>query len=218
MGTDLSSTRARLLGLLLRHKAGLTIDELGEKLAISRNAVRQHVSSLETGGLVAVGELRRGVGRPSQIYTLTPLGAEQFPRQYSLLSGLMLASVKELHGSAGASALMKQIADQLARQYRPRVQGETLAERADTVTALLNEIGFLAEAEQSAQGTAITALNCVYHDLATEFPEVCHLDIELIHQLTGARVAHTECMVRGGHCCRFQLTEGGGINGPGGSA
>jgi predicted ArsR family transcriptional regulator len=209
MSTDVSGTRANLLGLLLRYKAGLTIDELGEKLAISRNAVRQHVSSLENGGLVAVGELRRGVGRPSQIYTLTPLGSEQFPRQYSLLSGLVLASVKELHGTEGASALMKQIADRLARQYSPRVQGETVPERAETVAALLNEIGFLAETEQSDQGTAITALNCVYHHLAAEFPEVCQLDIALIQQLTGARVEHTECMVRGGHCCRFQLLDRG---------
>jgi DeoR family transcriptional regulator, suf operon transcriptional repressor len=207
MSTDVSSTRAKLLGLLLRYKTGLTIDELGEKLAISRNAVRQHVSSLENGGLVAVGEMRRGVGRPSQIYTLTPLGSEQFPRQYSLLSELVLASVKELHGPAGTAALMKEIADRLARQYSPRIQGETVPERADTVAAILNEIGFLAETEQSAQGTAITALNCVYHHLATEFPEVCQLDIELIQQLTGARVEHSECMVRGGLCCRFQLTE-----------
>lgn len=205
MSTDLSSTRAKLLGLLLRHKAGLTIDELGEKLAISRNAVRQHVASLENGGLVAVGEVRRGVGRPSQVYTLTPLGAEQFPRQYTFLSGLVLDSVKELHGSEGVSALMRKIADRLAQQYSLRVQGETVPERADTVAALLNEIGFLADSEQTAQGTAIAALNCVYHHLAAEFPEVCQLDIELIQQLTGSRVEHTECMVRGGHCCRFLL-------------
>lgn len=209
MSIDVSSTRAKLLGLLLRHKAGLTIDELGEKLAISRNAVRQHIASLENEGLVAGGERRRGVGRPSQIYTLTPLGLEQFPRQYSLLSGLVLASVKELHGSEGAIALMKQIADRLARQYSPRVQGETLADRAKTVGALMGEIGFLAETERSAEGTAITALNCVYHHLAAEYPEVCQLDIELIQQLTGARVEHTECMVRGGNCCRFKLTERG---------
>lgn len=207
MSTDVANTRAKLLGLLLRHKAGLTIDELGEKLAISRNAVRQHVASLENGGLMAVGEVRRGVGRPSQVYTLTPLGAERFPRQYTLLSGLVLDSVKELHGSEGVSALMRQIANRLAQQYSPRVQGETVRERADTVAALLDEIGFLADSEQTDQGAAIGALNCVYHHLAAEFPEVCQLDIELIQQLTGARVEHTECMVRGGHCCRFLLTE-----------
>jgi DeoR family suf operon transcriptional repressor len=191
------STRDRLLGLLLRHKAGLTVDELGEMLAISRNAVRQHLSSLE----------RRGVGRPSQIYVLTPLGEEQFPRQYSLLSGWVLSALKELHGPEGTVLLLKQIATRLHEQFVHRVRGGTVEERADAVTGVLNELGYVAQKEKLEQGTAITAINCVYHDLASEFPEVCQLDIELIQQLTGSRVEHTECMVRGGHCCRFLLTE-----------
>lgn len=209
MSTEVPSTRERLLELLLRHKAGLTVDELGEKLGISRNAVRQHLSSLERDGLVVAGEVRRGVGRPSQVYVLTALGAEEFPRQYSLLSGWVLTAVKELYGSEGTALLLKQVANRLSEQFAPRIRGRTTAERADAVTKVLNELGYVAQKEKVDQGTAITAINCVYHHLASEFPEVCQLDIELIQQLSGSRVDHTECMVRGGHCCRFLLRETG---------
>lgn len=207
MSTELPNTRQRLLGMLLRHKAGLTIDELGEKLAISRNAVQQHLSSLERDALIVTGEVRRGVGRPSRVYILTPLGAEQFPRQYSLLSGLVLTALRELHGPEGIALLLRQIANRLSEQFAPRIQGNAVAERVEAVTGVLNELGYVAQMETVEQGMSITAINCVYHHLASEFPEVCQLDIDLIQQLTGSPVEHVECMVRGGHCCRFLLTQ-----------
>lgn len=202
-----SSTRERFLNLLLRQKDGLTIDELSEALAISRNAVRQHLAALERDGLVAAGAVRRGVGRPSQVYLLTPLGAEQFPRQYSLLSGWLLSALSALHGTEGTARILQQIASNLAKLFGPRVEGKEMAQRAEAVTGVLNELGYEASVEQADSGTAITAINCVYHHLATEHPEICELDIRLIEQLTGAQVEHTECMVRGGHCCRFRLIE-----------
>ena len=41
-----------LLKLLLKHKAGMTADELSTQLAITRNAVRQHLAALENDGLL----------------------------------------------------------------------------------------------------------------------------------------------------------------------
>lgn len=207
MNASGSTTRERFLSLLLRQKAGLTIDELSESLSISRNAVRQHLAALERDGLVAAGAVRRGVGRPSQVYLLTPLGAEQFPRQYSLLSGWILSALSTTYGAEGTTQILKQIASDLAKQFGPHVEGENVAQRAEAVTAVLNQLGYQATTEQAESGTAISAINCVYHHLAADFPAICDLDIQLIERLTGARVEHTECMVRGGHCCRFRLLE-----------
>jgi predicted ArsR family transcriptional regulator len=206
MSDEPRSTRRSLLALLLRHKSGLSVDELTAHLSISRNAVRQHLSSLESEGLVAVGNVRRGVGRPTQLYALTPLGAEQFPRQYSLLSGLLLSALREMQGSAGVSALLAAIAGRMAAQHGHRVTGETVAERATSVAGFLNELGYAAQSDAAGASAEITAVNCVYHHLAAEFPEVCQLDMDLIGRLTGAQVEQTECMLRGGECCRFRLT------------
>ena len=52
----------------------------------------------------------------------------------------------------------------------------------------------------------IIANNCVYHELAAECRQVCELDLSLMETLLEARVEHRECMVRGGHCCRFEIT------------
>jgi predicted ArsR family transcriptional regulator len=201
MGDDSRSTRRALLELLLRRKSGLSIDELGAELSISRNAVRQHLASLESEDLVAAGNVRRSVGRPAQLYTITPLGAEQFPKQYSLLAGLLLSTLRDLHGTAGVTALLEGIARHLAGLYANRVQGDDTTERARAMADILNELGYAAQSSQEE----ITAVNCVYHHLAAEFPEVCQLDIALIGRLTGAQVEQTECMLRGGELCRFRL-------------
>ncbi|HEX5539931.1 MAG TPA: HTH domain-containing protein, partial [Methylophilaceae bacterium] len=54
-----------LLNLLLKNKRGMSSDELAEQLSITKNAVRQHLASLENDGLVARGTTRpSGGGRP----------------------------------------------------------------------------------------------------------------------------------------------------------
>jgi predicted ArsR family transcriptional regulator len=51
----------------------------------------------------------------------------------------------------------------------------------------------------------IEATNCVFHHLATRFPEVCHFDLALLSTFVGRPVVHDECIVRGGHVCRFSF-------------
>ena len=55
----------QLLKLLRGSKPGLSVDELSKGLEITRNAVRQHLASLEAAGLVAAGATRPSRGRPS---------------------------------------------------------------------------------------------------------------------------------------------------------
>src|SRR4051812_11436061 len=95
-------TQQALLKLLLKTKDGLTIDEIAEKLTVSRTAVRQHLTALARDGHVAPGQRKSTKGRPSQVYVLTATGLELFPRRYSWFSELMLGAIKKEKGSAGA--------------------------------------------------------------------------------------------------------------------
>jgi predicted ArsR family transcriptional regulator len=46
----------------------------------------------------------------------------------------------------------------------------------------------------------------VFHHLAAKVAVVCRFDLALIGAFAGATVEHQECMVRGGHLCRFKLS------------
>jgi predicted ArsR family transcriptional regulator len=204
MAASLGDRQWDLLKRLARVREGLSIDALSEALGISRPAVRQHLSALERDGYVERGDYRATGGRPVQAYRLTDAGREQFPRQYSWFSSLLLESIHRDKGSEGLSDWLRGIADSLAIGLAPRVAGKAPGERLNETAKVMNELAYDATAD-ALSGT-IEATNCVYHDLATRFPEVCQFDIAILEHLTGGEISHEECLARGGGVCRFKVT------------
>ena len=54
------------------------------------------------------------------------------------------------------------------------------------------------------------------HGLASQHPQVCKFDLAYMEAVSGRRVHHMECIVRGGQVCRFKLgpepaRPGGGV-------
>src|SRR6187551_2673752 len=110
MLNTMGERQKQLLKLLRRGKPGLSVDELSKGLEITRNAVRQHLASLEAAGLVETGNTRpSGGGRPQQLYVLTELGKEMSPRQYSWLAQLVVASVQREEGMENMGKRMNEI-------------------------------------------------------------------------------------------------------------
>ncbi|WP_419710979.1 helix-turn-helix transcriptional regulator [Pseudomonas sp. NFX224] len=196
----LGRTQQDLLNALLHHASGMSIDELAEHLAVTRTAIRQHLAALERDGLVLRGETRPTGRRPEQLYRLTDHAKEQFPRQYQLLASALIDEVADIIGPEALATLMRNLGRKLALDREHQVVDET------KIVQHMNQAGYEAEVFFRSPGDAqIVAHNCVFHRLAAAHPVVCELDLALIGALGGGEVDHTECMVRGGHVCRFQL-------------
>lgn len=200
----IGQTQRELLRSLLHHKDGLTVEALTAALGISRNAIRQHLASLERVGWVAKGKRRASGGRPEQLYVLSEVGHELFPRQYSWFSELLLDMIKK---SAGNDRLATQLAemgrvvgDSLRTQMDPKAKP---AERLAAVTKKMVELGYDASATTDATQPVIEAQNCVFHQIAIRSPEVCRFDLAMLETAMGARVEHRACMAKGDAKCRF---------------
>ena len=196
----LGRTQQDLLNALLHHGGGMSIDELAEHLAVTRTAIRQHLAALERDGLVLRGETRPTGRRPEQLYRLTDHAKELFPRQYQLLASALIDEVADIIGPEALAALMRSLGRKLAQDREQSVVDEA------KIVQHMNEAGYEAEVFFRSSGDPqIVAHNCVFHRLAAAHPVVCELDLALIGTLGGGEVEHTECMVRGGHVCRFKL-------------
>ena len=196
----LGRTQQDLLNALLHHAHGMSIDELAEHLAVTRTAIRQHLAALERDGLVLRGATRPTGRRPEQLYRLTDHAKEQFPRQYQMLASVLIDEVADLIGPVALAALMRSLGHKLARDREQHVVDES------TIVQHMNQAGYEAEVFFRSSGEQeIVAHNCVFHRLAAQHPVVCELDLALIGALCGGEVEHSECMVRGGHVCRFKL-------------
>lgn len=185
-------------------------DEIADSLGVSRPAIRQHLLALERHGYVERGERITTGGRPGQTYRLTQSGNDLFPKQYSWFSEVMLDALKKETGEKGLESFMQRLGTDVGAQSAEKMKGKSLRERVEAAATLMNDLAYQAETtftgkEQAGAPPVIEATNCVYHALATRFPQICSFDIALLTQLTGAQVTHEQCIVRGGGTCRFRF-------------
>jgi predicted ArsR family transcriptional regulator len=199
----------QLLKLLRGNKAGLSVDELSKGLEITRNGVRQHLASLEAEGLVGAGKMRpSGGGRPQQLYVLTEKGKESFPRQYSWLAQLVVASVQREEGAENMGKRLNDIGVGVAKQIRSQYPNLTThQEKVEKLTEVMDQLGYNARnVSQPGREAMIEADNCVFHRMAINDTEICHLDRGLMETFTDSKIEHEECMATGGNLCRFKFT------------
>jgi len=163
------------LAQLLRVHGPLTAAELAEYLGISTTAVRQHLDRFRAEGLVEVADLRRGRGRPQQIFALTPTADDLFARQYEELALDLVDAISRLPEGC---ALIQRILDVRRRiwgeRYGPMLSGRTLDERLALLTDLFDEKGNLAAYAAQPDGSyLLTKHHCTIGAVVNRYPIFC---------------------------------------------
>jgi predicted ArsR family transcriptional regulator len=194
-----------LLRLLSREKGGIAVDTLATQLNISRNAVRQHVTSLERDGVVVKGRIQASGGRPEQLYVLTEQGQEAFPRQYAWFAELLLGLLESQLGSTAMGERMADLGRTIAAPLAGRLAASDLDGRIAGLVEVLQEMGYDAAAVSTGAEPIVEAHNCVFHKLASKSPHLCTFDVAFAEAATGQRVEHRTCMARGDSSCRFHF-------------
>lgn len=204
----LGQRQQSLLLSLLHNREGLTVDDLTRELDISRNAVNQHLSSLDSMGFLENAMLTSTGGRPSKIYTLSPVGLELFPRHYALFTNLLINWIKQKLSDEDFESCMVELGTQVAEDFKPRVQKHiTRTDKLKEVASIMQELGYEARVENNKENEEeIVASNCIFHKLASESDEVCLFDTSLMSNLLDSKIDHRECMVKGGNSCRFSAS------------
>jgi len=197
-------TQQRLLRQLLQSRVGLGVEELCERLHVTHNAVRQHLTTLTVRGLVQrIAPMATG-GRPQARYALTGEGRELFPRNYGAIAAALVAQLQLKIGDDQVGVMLQELGATVAATQPPLEDGgdevlaRALAERLDA-------LGYEAIPARHGDEWQVEAFNCVFHGLARRHPEVCRFDIAYMEGVSGRRVHHMECIVRGGNVCRFRL-------------
>jgi predicted ArsR family transcriptional regulator len=200
-----SSRQAQILTLLLNSEAGMSIDEMATQLEISRNAVKQHLVVLEKQQLVQEAALNSTRGRPARSYTLTEQGLNHFPKQYAWFCNLLLSEISSELSAEALQQMLWNMGVKLANSLAPQFSHKDPARKLVALIELMQSLGYQAELEQQDGQTSIKAVNCVYHDLAQKYPEICQFDLALITSLLNKPVQQTACMANKDCACRFNI-------------
>ena len=191
---------------MINNKSGLSINEIANKLSVSRNAVQQHISVLKENGYIQTGDLKKTAGRPVRTFILTKTGLNHFPKQYAWFSELILTELKNEMGSEGLTSFLQKLGNTLAQSLLPQFEGKSPKERIVELSSIMDDLGFQVTASPDDQH--INACNCIYHDIAQKHHEVCELDKTLISTLLNQEIELVECMAKDEHICSFKIQNG----------
>jgi predicted ArsR family transcriptional regulator len=214
-------TRRRIYDHVCAHPSPVSRDDVADALGIPRRTAAFHLDRLAGLGLLAVSFARRsgrsgpGAGRPAKLYQRAAgeVAVSLPPRQYDLAGRLLAGALAQAQesGEPPGDVLDRQAHDfgqAMARNQSDRSellgQPEQPGHR-DTrgLMDLLEVHGF----EPQLAGSDIVLLNCPFHALAQEHPElVCGMNLHLLQGVleglgqTGVRArldaAPSRCCVR----------------------
>jgi DeoR family suf operon transcriptional repressor len=204
---SIEPTRERIFQIL-RLQGPSTVADLADAMNITPIAVRHHLNSLQAEGSVDVREERHGVGRPRQVYRLTPQAMDRNPSRYYQFTNLLLEQLKEHLSPEMVDTLLRDVAASMADEWRDELAPLPLPQRVDRLAELLAQEGFVARADSSEAGKLrLTELSCPYARISLSHPEVCTLDASMISRALGIPVERTSCIRSGSDACTYSISE-----------
>jgi predicted ArsR family transcriptional regulator len=198
----MKSTRDQILQTLLNHPKA-TVNELSEAVGIIGISVRHHINALLAEGLIVAEEIRHGVGRPRQVYSLSESGLERFPTRYLRLTSRLLDQIKENLPAPLVNTLFQAMASEIAAGSAARVKELPVEQKLDAIKELLAQEGFSVEWEETSDGYHIHEITCPYYHIGQTHPEVCAVDQTLISTVLSTPVEKTNCVLHGDSHCTY---------------
>ena len=199
------STRNVILHAL-KSSPNLTVDQLGETAGISPVTVRHHLNSLQADGLLVATKVRRKVGRPHFVYSLSETGYELFPKKYARLSSRLIQELKDQFSPEVVTQLFANVVQRIVEEQQTSFEDLPFEGKLDFVVKLLSEEGFLAKWEKQQDGTYhIVESSCPYMSVGQTHDEVCSFDHGLIVAVLDTPVIQNSCMLEGDNCCQFSI-------------
>lgn len=178
---------SRLEILKLLRNEGLGVDDLSQRLGMSKTAIRQHLAILEADGLIKRAPLRKGMGRPRILYSITDRGEATFPKQYSLVAELLMEEL--LENGKSAKEITDSLAARFAQRYGPEMANMGLRERVSLFARILNELGVEATIEETDTEFLVREMSCPYHEVMRKFPIICRFDEGFFRHVVGRPVS-----------------------------
>ncbi|MCW5722672.1 MAG: transcriptional regulator [Devosia sp.] len=196
--------------MVLKMQGALSSSALGERLGTTGEAARQQLLRLAEEGLVEARSASSGVGRPTQLWSLTAAAQARFPDTHAALTVQLLDIVRAQLGEAALDTVIATRETETRRAYEAAVAGATdLKARVAALVALRSREGYMAEWSEQPDGTLLLIENhCPICAAATACQGFCRAELEVFRAVIGpgASVERLDHIVSGGRRCTYTIT------------
>ncbi|MGC1310140.1 MAG: iron-sulfur cluster biosynthesis transcriptional regulator SufR [Phormidesmis sp.] len=203
--TKTSTIREDILRFLLK-RGTAAAGAIADHLAVTPQAIRRHLKTLEASELIEHQVSQEGIGRPNHLYQLSRKGREHFPDQYDQFALALLNTVADTMGPEHVAKLLKHQWQSKAKEYREKLGDAPLKDRMQTLVEMRQAEGYMAECHPADQAEAfvITEYNCAIAHIAESYPTVCGHELAMFAiALPDCSVERTHWLVNGEHQCGY---------------
>ena len=195
----------------LKTRGPQTAAQIARRLSVTPMAVRQHLYRLKDARLVDFSDERRKVGRPARIWKLTSDAAARFPDSHGDLTIEIIGAVRAAFGEAGMDKLLAERTKRQKDEYRTRLKpaGSSIAKRAQALSEIRREQGYMAECTRMPDGSMLLVENhCPICAAAATCQGLCREELSLFRAVLGdkVRVERTDHILAGARRCAYRIT------------
>lgn len=194
---------------LLKTKGPQSAATLAAALQITGEGARLQLLKLAEEGLVVSITTSKGVGRPVQLWNLTPLGHAHFPDTHAELTLQLLETIREELGESALEAVVAARELQQQTKYMKALEGITdLGERLARFAAIRTSEGYLAEWQAEEDGFSFIENHCPICCAATKCANICTSELRTFRNIMGDQVdiSRSDHIIAGDRRCVYRIT------------
>jgi predicted ArsR family transcriptional regulator len=145
------------------------------------------------------------MGRPEMVYRLTRRSHDLYPSDSNKLTLELLESAKEIYGPNAPEKLLYNMFEKKTAALKPKVKGETVAERAKWLAKVRDGEGNMSQfiTDEKNGGSQILECHSPILNVLERFPIVGRLEQDMFERLLGTNVRREETRTSGLYECAF---------------
>ena len=194
---------------LLKTKGPQSAAMLAAALEITGEGARLQLLKLAEEGLVMSATTTKGVGRPVQIWNLTPQGHAHFPDTHAEFSLQLIETIRKELGEAALEKVVAARERQQQEKYLLAMEGITdLAEKLEQFAAMRTSEGYLAEWRAEEDGFIFIENHCPICNAATKCANICKSELNTFANILGddVEVVRTSHIIDGDRRCVYKIS------------
>ena len=203
----LNSTPERIL-ILLKMRGPQPASVLSKEFNITNEGARLHLKKLMEEGFVRSEKVSKGVGRPTELYSISEKGLKRFPDTHAELTVQLLTSIKSILGQQALDQLIEAREQETMSHYETALgKKDSVEEKLTKLAQIRSEEGYMAEWEKEEDGYVFMENHCPICAAATECQGFCRSELQTFQKALGNKfsVERSEHIVKGARRCCYTI-------------
>lgn len=194
--------------MLLKTRGPLTATEIAKELNITTEGARLQLLKLTEEGLIQSVNESKGVGRPTQYFSLTELGNKGFPDTHAELTVKLIQLMKETLGEEALQSVISAGEERAKQRYQQQLnQNQSLEERIKTLAEIRSREGYMAEYSKDEKGYLLVENHCPICAAAKICQGFCTSELNTFKFILGNDVSVTRVnhIIAGDRRCAYRI-------------